>query len=139
MFFYIFKEKEIFAVNESKKNTKKMSRAVISALVIGVLTVLVILTLVACDPKPPATSSTPTGTVPSTGNVDVAWSSPYYSPSSVSVDGDGNIYVADATKRTVTKLSPAGEVLAEYKASSVVTRAVYQDSKVYLLEGELDG
>ncbi len=140
MFHYIFKEKEIFAVNQSKKNSKKMSRAVISAIVITVLTTLVVLTLVACDPNTPATSAVPTGTVPSTtGTTDAALESPFYSPSSVSVDGEGNIYVADTTKRTVTKLSPAGEVLAEYKSSMTVTRAVYQDSKVYLLEGELDG
>lgn len=64
---------------------------------------------------------------------------PFYSPSSVSVDGEGNVYVSDATKYTVTKFSSSGKVLAEYKTDAVVSRVVFSDGKVYVLEGELDG
>jgi len=146
-------------VNDFKKNTKKLSsRAFVSAAVLSVLVLVLVVTLVACHkdtttPTPttdPTSTGTPVTSVPSGSalptvkpNTTVTptgtQSDAYYSPSSVSVDGDGNIYVSDATRYTVTKFSSDGKVLAEYKTDAVVSRVVYSDSKVYVLEGELDG
>ncbi len=138
-------------MNEFKKNTEKISSKVaVSALVLCLLAAILVFTLIACDDS--TATPTPTGSaVPTTGTPSstddptvVPGITPnddgnYYSPSSVSVDGDGNVYVSDATKKTVTKFSPEGKVLAVYEAQATVSRVLYKDSKVYVLEGELDG
>lgn len=141
-------------MNEFKKNTKKISsRAFVSAAVLGILALVLVVTLAACHkntttptPTDPTSTGTPvTGTtvptvkptpsgIPTTTDSDT-----YLSPSSVSVDGEGNVYVSDATRRAVTKFSSSGKALAEYKTDAVVTKVLYSDSKVYVLEGELDG
>lgn len=134
-------------MNILKKKAKKMSsRAAVSITVFSVLAVILALTLVACQDTPATTPTTtpgvtgtiPSGTIPGSSTPG-APDSTYYSPSSVSVDGEGNVYVSDATKKNVTKFSPDGQVLAKYDASAVVNKVVYSDSKVYVLEGELDG
>ncbi|MBE6673099.1 MAG: c-type cytochrome [Ruminococcaceae bacterium] len=63
----------------------------------------------------------------------------YRSPSSISVDASGNMFVADATAEAVVKLSAQGKELASRKLSGSVQRVLVKDSRVYALAGELAG
>ncbi|MFI5180843.1 MAG: hypothetical protein ACHQPI_05595 [Thermoanaerobaculia bacterium] len=55
--------------------------------------------------------STLAGLASSSGSADLAGSSArFFSPSSVAVDGSGNVFVADSGNHTIRKVTPAGDV-----------------------------
>ena len=139
-------------MKKSSKN-QKIPHFLKIASVLLILCATVFITLVACNnnsnttPDPTTTAqgttsgTTPTPSVPGSSviNTAVSGETGYYSPSSVSVDGDGAVYVSDATKNTVTKFSAQGKTVAVYNAKATVNRVVAEGDKVYVLEGGLDG
>ena len=63
----------------------------------------------------------------------------YRSPSSVSVDKSGNMYVSDATANVVTKLNASGKEIASRQLNGSVQRVLATDDGVYALVGGLAG
>ncbi len=87
------------------------------------------------DPETGTTSPGETSGNPSIAPIKDA----YRSPSSVSVDKSGNMYVSDATANAVTKLSAAGKELATFRFGDSVQRVLATDDGVYALVGGLAG
>lgn len=121
--------------------------------VVRILTVLLVLVLAvsltfvfaACGKKkkpnagnPPESGSTVPGETPGNSNVTPVKDA-YRSPSSVSVDKSGNMYVSDATANVVTKLNASGKVIASHQLSGSVQRVLATDDNVYALVGGLAG
>ncbi len=77
------------------------------------------------DPKPPKDEPV---------NVNT-----YRSPSSLSVDNAGNVYVSDATANVVTKLGADGKELGIVGLKGSVQKVLADGDSVYALVGELAG
>ena len=87
----------------------------------------------------PGSSGTGSDVTPPTPGENDKIGDVYRSPSSVSVDTSGNMYVADATAEAVVKYSPVGKEQVTRKLSGSVQRVLVNGNKVYALVGELAG
>ncbi|MBE6638595.1 MAG: c-type cytochrome [Ruminococcaceae bacterium] len=122
------------------KEKKSISRKdlIRISIVLLVLVLAITLTLVlglsgkSRKPKDPSVDDPTTDPIESIENA-------YRSPSSVSVDKAGNIYVSDATANAVTKLDAAGKEIAVRQMNGSVQRVLATGDDVYALVGELAG